>query len=369
MTAFRSLVFGVLVWTLLGASASAAPMSSSTPGAWAWWSTACSSPAASSGVADQIINSMSGLQTNVVASSPPMATPDVAGSSALRADDLGHNDGGRVHQSKFRPLSAGQPDHHRQRPTLVQQRQASSFFGGTPTAQQIASFDNTVLQRVQQTFQQSGVNVSLTTDPTVPATHTLSLVSNTTSNIIPGVIGMTQVTASGFSFFDQEVKSAQTLDQLEWIVGAQHLARADARVRGGRKLRPVGQLHRRPQCELVDDGQSQCDLQSGRGPGAHRCPRVQPTQRVGRSGSTGDQWHSGSRADDRGDLGNGPARGGRAGTEAGRLTASPSGRIVINDTRQAQSDRLIDALRFRTPQFSRRLLSLNELPTDSSPAS
>ena len=62
------------------------------------------------------------------------------------------------------------------------------------------------------------MNISLTTDPTVPAAHTLSLVSNTVSNTIPGVIGMTQVTGSGFSFFDQEVKSAQTLDQLGWIV-------------------------------------------------------------------------------------------------------------------------------------------------------
>jgi hypothetical protein len=94
----------------------------------------------------------------------------------------------------------------------------NSFFGGPPTDQQITSFDNTVLQRIQQTFAQSGVNVSLTLNPSVPAAHTLSLVSNTVSITDATVIGMTQVTASGISFFDNEAKSAQTLDQLQWIV-------------------------------------------------------------------------------------------------------------------------------------------------------
>jgi hypothetical protein len=96
--------------------------------------------------------------------------------------------------------------------------QIASFFGGQPTAQQVSSFDNVVMQRVEQTFQQSGVPITLTLNSTNPAAHTLSLVSNTTSNTSPGVIGMTQIGASGFSFIDQEAKAAQTLDQLEWIV-------------------------------------------------------------------------------------------------------------------------------------------------------
>ncbi len=96
--------------------------------------------------------------------------------------------------------------------------QIASFFGGQPSAQQVASFDNVVMQRVEQTFQQSGVPLTLTLNSTDPATHTLSLVSNTTSNTTPGVIGMTQIGGSGFSFIDQEAQSAQSLDQLEWIV-------------------------------------------------------------------------------------------------------------------------------------------------------
>ena len=96
--------------------------------------------------------------------------------------------------------------------------QLTSFFGGQPTAQQIQSFDNTVLQRVQQTFSQSGISVSLTENPNVPALHTVSLVSNTASSALSTAIGMTQVGSSGFSFIDQIAHSAQSLDQLEWIV-------------------------------------------------------------------------------------------------------------------------------------------------------
>jgi len=95
--------------------------------------------------------------------------------------------------------------------------QISSFFGGQPTAQQIQSFDNAILQRVQQTFSQSGVTVTLTDNPNVPALHTISLVSNTSSASLANAIGMTQVGSNGFSFIDHIAPSAQSLDQLEWI--------------------------------------------------------------------------------------------------------------------------------------------------------
>ena len=94
----------------------------------------------------------------------------------------------------------------------------TSLFGGHPTAQQIQSFDSAILQRVQQTFSLSGVSVSLTDNPNVPALHTLSLVSNTASASLSSAIGMTQVGASGFSFIDNIGPSAQSVDQLEWIV-------------------------------------------------------------------------------------------------------------------------------------------------------
>jgi hypothetical protein len=94
----------------------------------------------------------------------------------------------------------------------------TSLFGGAPSSQQISSFDNAVIQRVEHTFQLAGVPISLTSDPTVPAAHTLSLVSNTVSNTLPSAIGMTQLGASGFSFIDNIAPNAQSVDQLEWIV-------------------------------------------------------------------------------------------------------------------------------------------------------
>jgi hypothetical protein len=96
--------------------------------------------------------------------------------------------------------------------------QITSLFGGQPTTGQIQGFDNTVLQRVQQTFSQSGVSVTLTDNPSVAALHTLSLVSNTSAASLNSAIGMTQVGSSGFSFIDHSAPSAQSLDQLEWIV-------------------------------------------------------------------------------------------------------------------------------------------------------
>jgi hypothetical protein len=96
--------------------------------------------------------------------------------------------------------------------------QVSSFFGGQPSAQQQQSFSSAVLQDVQQTFAQSGVPITLTSNPNVAALHTISLVSNTGSASLSSAIGMTQVGGNGFSFIDQIAHSAQNLNQLQWIV-------------------------------------------------------------------------------------------------------------------------------------------------------
>lgn len=91
------------------------------------------------------------------------------------------------------------------------------FFGGAPTPQQQADFASTVLARVQAAFQQSGINVALTSDPTVPAAHTLSLVSLSQAQALPNAIGMTDVGGNGLSFLDQQAPAAHSLSQLEWI--------------------------------------------------------------------------------------------------------------------------------------------------------
>ena len=96
--------------------------------------------------------------------------------------------------------------------------QVAALFGGTPTAAQQAAFTNTVLQLTEQAFRQSGISVSLTTDPTVTAAHTLSVVSDSTSIPFPSAIGTTLLGQSGFSFIDPEAKDATSVGQLEQIL-------------------------------------------------------------------------------------------------------------------------------------------------------
>jgi hypothetical protein len=109
-------------------------------------------------------------------------------------------------------LATGNPQPWYNSPGVIQ------LFGGVPNAQQQANFASTVLQRVEQTYQLSNVPVKLSTDPNVPAAHTLSVVSNTSSNMLGEALGMTYVGGDGLSFIDQSAKSAQSVDQLEWIV-------------------------------------------------------------------------------------------------------------------------------------------------------
>jgi hypothetical protein len=94
----------------------------------------------------------------------------------------------------------------------------TSLFGGQPNAQQIASFDSTVLQRVQQTFALSGVPVTLTDNPNASAAHMLSVVSNTVNPSMNNAIGMTNIGGNGFHFIDNSATYASSVDQLEWIV-------------------------------------------------------------------------------------------------------------------------------------------------------
>ncbi len=96
--------------------------------------------------------------------------------------------------------------------------QVMALFGGQPNASQQAAFDSTVLQRVEQTFQLSGVPVSLTDNPNASAAHTLSVVSGTVNPNLTSAIGMTNLGGNGFHFIDNSAPAAKSVDQLEWIV-------------------------------------------------------------------------------------------------------------------------------------------------------
>jgi hypothetical protein len=90
----------------------------------------------------------------------------------------------------------------------------SRVFGGSPNEQQRADFTNAVLQRVEQTYHQSGLPLTLTDDPNVRAAHTLSIVSHTANSDHPDAIGITSQRSDGFSFIDK-FGEAKTLDELE----------------------------------------------------------------------------------------------------------------------------------------------------------
>ena len=220
MTAFKYLALSGLICGLLAPSAFAAPIAS-TSGGWWWWLPASASSATSNSSPDQFANSFSDPSATSASGTAPVflsnyvpATP-AEGLAPTPATPLVADANLNLGSGPY-PLESTITTGNAQ--PWYNSSQIASFFGGQPSAQQVASFDNVVMQQVAQTFQQSGVPIALTLNSTDPAAHTISLVSNSTSNTTPGVIGMTQIGASGFSFIDQEAQSAQTLNQLEWIV-------------------------------------------------------------------------------------------------------------------------------------------------------
>jgi hypothetical protein len=72
------------------------------------------------------------------------------------------------------------------------------LFGGLPTIPQAVVFDQTVLQLVEQSFNLSGVPVSLTLNPNAPAAHTISVVSQSSNPTLPSALGMTYIGGNGF---------------------------------------------------------------------------------------------------------------------------------------------------------------------------
>ena len=93
-----------------------------------------------------------------------------------------------------------------------------AVYHGTPTADQQAAFRSEVLQVVQNTYHQSGLNVSLTTDPTQNYAHTMSVVSGASYSGNSQAIGITDVGNDGFSFIDK-FGMAKTPDELAMAIG------------------------------------------------------------------------------------------------------------------------------------------------------
>ena len=276
MTALKNLALSVLVWQLLGISAQAAPMSGTT-GNWAWWWSSNANSVASLWTPNQLATAFYG----------PSVTAAPAGHSGLlgrhpragryrscsRSDflrlSLGDVGPGRerVHQPRRRSLPAGEPDHDGQCPALVQQQPDLQLLrrpAHQPADRRLRQHHPPA--RPADVPAERGQRLA-DDRPDRLAAHTLSLVSNTTSNSVPGVIGMTQIGGSGFSFIDQEAKVSPDARPARVDRRPQHLPRADALLRGRRELRHDRQLYRCQECELVDDDQPQLHVQRSRGPG------------------------------------------------------------------------------------------------------
>jgi hypothetical protein len=145
-----------------------------------------------------------------VTSPVPSAVPVVAAPPSIAKADALINFGSGPFPAANN-LTTGNPQTWSVSPVVTQ------LFGGVPNDQQRADFTNTVLQRVEQTYEQSGIPVQLTLDPNAPAAHTLSVVSNASYGTNPNVAGITYEGGDGFSFIDK-FGSAHSIDQLEWVV-------------------------------------------------------------------------------------------------------------------------------------------------------
>jgi len=217
----KPLALGILVWAAMTAAVQADPIGSPNQFNWVAYfaglnggSAAPGNPsaAATSAVAGQpltqVQQSTAPAPVSVLANAP-VAQPPASTSSAPVDAFINLGNGPYPLQGS---ITSGGAQAWYNSPAIT------GLFGGQPTAQQIQSFDSTVMQRIEQAFSLSGVPVTLTDNPNVSALHTLSLVSNTSSASLNSAIGMTQVGASGFSFIDKIAPSAQSVDQLESIV-------------------------------------------------------------------------------------------------------------------------------------------------------
>ena len=138
--------------------------------------------------------------------------PSISTASAPAAADAYINFGGGPYaEASSLTTGSGQP--------WYTSPAVEKFFGGQePNAAQQDAFESSVLQNVQSTFLQSGgLNPSITTDPSVRANHTMSVVSNTSYGPNPNAIGITNVGGDGFSFIDK-LDGARTLSDLEWAL-------------------------------------------------------------------------------------------------------------------------------------------------------
>jgi hypothetical protein len=232
MTPIKTVVLSVTVWGALATIAHAAPMSwyggQSTSPLWyayqaqsdasfyvpsgsvasfyltgnanAWWNSIASAAGPSTTASAPVVSTAASI-------SPPASGR--SGTSASPVDAYINFGPGPFAESSN--LTTGNLQAWYNSPSAI------SAFGGVPNVQQQSSLTQSVLNDIQHTFQISGLNISLTSDPNTPALHTMSVVSGGSYGPSPSTIGITDVGANGFSFIDK-LAYATTPDQLAWAV-------------------------------------------------------------------------------------------------------------------------------------------------------
>jgi hypothetical protein len=244
MTAIRTTAVGLVAWGVFATSATAAPLSwfGTQASLTAWyanqlnaagniyapagtfsnlpsdWYTTTARQASASTFAAPVASAPAPLATQMAPT--PMLTPVAISANSSSADASAAKlappvdafiNLGQGHYAEASTITTGNPQPWYTSPT------ATGVFGGAPTAEQQASFASQVLSGIQHTFAISGMNISLTDDPSKPALHTMSVVSGASYGPNPNAIGITDVGANGFGFIDK-LNYASTPEQLAWAV-------------------------------------------------------------------------------------------------------------------------------------------------------
>lgn len=213
----------VLVLVASGLSASQAPGAASSPRSWRWSTPAYSAPYTAtfsnawsggglfSAAAPSIVSTPAPAPAPAYVS-PPMSsfTLPAPAPASYQADAYLNFGTGNYSEASLLTDGKGQAWYNS---PVVQKFDANA--ANDPAFQQ--AFVNAVVQHVQQTYQQSGLNIAVTADPTVSAAHTLSLVSGTSNPGNPDAVGIADVGHDGFSFLDKFVY-ASSVGELEWVV-------------------------------------------------------------------------------------------------------------------------------------------------------
>ncbi len=142
--------------------------------------------------------------------------------------------------------------------------QLTNFFGGQPTAQQQQSFDNAIMQDVQQSFSLSGVPLTLTDNPNVPADSYAQRRLEYREPRLPRGDRDEPDRRQRIHLHRCDRALRPIAQPARMDRRPQHLSRADAHLRGRRELRHDRELHRCADGELGDDHQPDVNVQPGR---------------------------------------------------------------------------------------------------------